>query len=285
MPGLSGPELVRRARAARPDLPVVMVTAYASLEGAVDALRAGADEFVQKPLDPEEVLGTLRRLLATRPKRRVLAIGAHPDDVEIGVGGTLLSHVASGDDVAILALSRGANGGDPERRVAEATEAARRLSASLMLGDLDDGSIPEAGLTVALIEHAVSLVRPDTIYTHCAADRHQDHRAVHQATAIGARTVGEVLAYQAPSTTVDFRPTRFVDIGRHLAGKLHAIGAHASQTEKCAYLAHELVRATARYWSRFCTASYVEPLEVAREASSVEPPRDLTNAEVSDVAA
>jgi hypothetical protein len=65
---------------------------------------------------------------------------------------------------------------------------------------------------------------------------------------------------------VDFRPTRFVAIDSHVERKLAAIGAFASQVEIRAYLEPDLIRSTARYWSRFGEGSYAEAFEVMREA-------------------
>ena len=63
MPRMSGLELVRALRDLRPQLPVVMVTAYGTVESAVDAMKAGAADFIQKPFPPEELLLVVRRVL------------------------------------------------------------------------------------------------------------------------------------------------------------------------------------------------------------------------------
>jgi LmbE family N-acetylglucosaminyl deacetylase len=104
------------------------------------------------------------------------------------------------------------------------------------------------------------------VYTHTPRDVHQDHRNVHHATLVAARGISRVYCYQAPSTTVEFRPTRFVTIDEFIDRKLEAIRAYSTQTAIRAYLDEELLRATARYWARFSQARYVEPLEVVRES-------------------
>ena len=71
---------------------------------------------------------------------------------------------------------------------------------------------------------------------------------------------------QSPSATVDFRPTHFVDIGAQLDAKLALLAAYGSQGIR-RYLAPEVIRANAIYWSRFSTADFVEPLEVVRGGS------------------
>ena len=63
MPGRSGIELVREARRIAPDVPVVVMTGFPNLESAVESIRAGAFDYIQKPFGPEELLRVLRRAL------------------------------------------------------------------------------------------------------------------------------------------------------------------------------------------------------------------------------
>jgi DNA-binding NtrC family response regulator len=63
MPGMSGMELLREIHRLQPHLPVIMVTAYGTVETAVDAMRAGASDFIQKPFTPDELLLVTQRVL------------------------------------------------------------------------------------------------------------------------------------------------------------------------------------------------------------------------------
>ncbi|MBI4605288.1 MAG: sigma-54-dependent Fis family transcriptional regulator, partial [Planctomycetes bacterium] len=67
--GMDGLELQKRARAEYPDLPVVMITAYAAVETAVRALKQGAYDYIPKPFSGEEVRGAVRRALESRRLR------------------------------------------------------------------------------------------------------------------------------------------------------------------------------------------------------------------------
>ena len=200
----------------------------------------------------------------TRAAQRVLAVGAHPDDVEIAVGGALAAHAAAGDQVSILTLSGGARGGDMAVRRAEAEASAATIGAQLFLEDFEDTAIQATGDVVRAIEAVIARVTPTVVYTHSEHDRHQDHRATYQAAAVGARRVGTLACWQSPSTTLDYRPNRFIDIGAHLGTKLAMIGAFASQAGR-EYMDPDLVTATARYWSRAGGGRYCEPLQVVRE--------------------
>jgi LmbE family N-acetylglucosaminyl deacetylase len=273
MPGMTGLELLQALREVSPDLPVAVLTAHSSVDYAVRALRDRADEFLDKSLPPDQLLASVRALIAKgraarlAARQAVLAIGAHPDDVEIGAAGTLLAHRNMGHEVSILTLSRGARGGAESTRASESETAALALGARLFLEDLQDTDIREGDPTIRLISSVVDEVQPTVIYTHSVHDLHQDHRNVHRAAMVAAREVGGVYCFQSPSATVDFRPTRFVGIDDEVELKLMAIKAFASQTEVRAYLMPDLIRSTARYWSRFGGGLYAEAFEVVREAA------------------
>lgn len=288
MPGMTGLELLRRVHLIAPDLPVAVVTAHASLDRAVTALRESAADFLYKPVPldvfREKVAALAVRGRAARASVResVLAIGAHPDDVEIGAAGTLLAHRAAGDTVSILTLSHGMRGGVEELRVRESADAARIIGARLYLRDLEDTRIPEGNPTIAVVEEAIAEAQPTVIYTHSLHDVHQDHRNTHRAVMVAARPVDRVRCFQSSSATVDFRPTFFVPIDDHVGGKLESIRAFASQAAIRDYLEPELIVATARYWSRFSGGGgHAEPFEVLRDRSLPQPSAGAGPAEAS----
>jgi CheY-like chemotaxis protein len=88
MPGLDGLETLRRIKEAAPDACVLMVTAYASVELAVDAMRAGAMDFLRKPMTPETLRSAVAAAIANKPTRQPFrrAVDAAPQrPVEIAV--------------------------------------------------------------------------------------------------------------------------------------------------------------------------------------------------------
>jgi LmbE family N-acetylglucosaminyl deacetylase/CheY-like chemotaxis protein len=272
LPGMDGLEFLQIARTRNPEVASLVVSGRTRFDYAVEAIRAGADDYVTKPVDPANLLEKVQAIIAARRARRpqraetVLAVGAHPDDVEIGCGGILLRHSALGHSVSILTLTGGEAGGEPGVRARESQAAAELISARLFMLDLTDTSVTEHGATISAISRVVEEVGPTTIYTHSAHDVHQDHRNAHNATLVAARQISRVYAYQSPSSSVEFQPSRFVTIDDFLPGKLAAIRAYGSQVEIRGYLDEELLAATARYWSRFSSCRYAEPLEVLRES-------------------
>ena len=166
-------------------------------------------------------------------------------------------------------MSRGARGGDAANRESESQAAAQLLGAELFLKDLVDTEITSGGDTVRLIEEVVAQVQPTIVYTHSSHDRHQDHRAVNEAAAVATRRIGNVLCFQSPSATIDYRPTRFIRIEQFLEKKFELLNCYASQTQSRDYLEPDFVLATARYWTRFGGGKAVEPLEVIRESTDL----------------
>lgn len=275
MPGMTGLELLQALRQVAPSLSIAVLTAHASLDNIVRALRDHADEFLQKSVPPDELLAAVGSLVAKgraarlAARQSVLAIGAHPDDVEIGAAGTLLVHRGMGHEVSILTLSRGARGGQESTRAGESDMAAMVLGATLYLEDLIDTQIAEGDPTIGVISRVIEAVRPTMIYTHSLHDVHQDHRNTHRAAMVAVRGIGRVFCFQSPSATVDFRPTHFVTVDEHVERKLLAIKAFTSQAEVRAYLEPDLIESTARYWSRFGDGRYAEAFEVMRETAMV----------------
>ena len=272
LPGIDGIEFLKVVKAAHPRVSALVLSGRSSFDYAIAAIRANADDYMTKPVDPEALREKATELIALTSARGVsrrevaLAIGAHPDDVEIGCGGLLLRHAAAGDEVAILTLTGGEAGGEVADRARESQRAAELLSARLIHADLRDTSLSDAGLTIETIKRAIDETGATTIYTHTSRDVHQDHRNTHNATLVAAREVPRVYCYQSPSTTVDFHPTRFASIDDFVDAKLEVIRAYESQVSTRRYLDEELLRATARYWARFAGSRYVEPLEVIRES-------------------
>jgi LmbE family N-acetylglucosaminyl deacetylase len=167
--------------------------------------------------------------------------------------------------VHLLTLTGGDAAGERAERAEEQRRAAKLMGARLVHLDLRDGLLAEGGATIAAIKATIDELRPDIVYTHSDRDALQDHRNVHRATLAAAPGVARIYSYQSPSTTIDFRPTRFVAIDTFVDRKIEVLGAYGSQVKVRRYLAEDVLRATVRYWSRYGESTYAEPLEVVRE--------------------
>ena len=195
---------------------------------------------------------------------KVLAIGAHPDDIELGCGATLLGHRRRGDDVAMLVMTTGERGPqDARSRICEQEDAAALLGAHLFWGGFQDGYVPEGGEVVAAIESVLAATGADVVYTHARNDSHQDHRATAAASVAACRRVRRVLHYESPST-LDFHPNVYVDAAGRVEAKMDLIRAHVSQVLKNGLVDLEACEALARYRGFASRGRWAEAFEVAR---------------------
>jgi LmbE family N-acetylglucosaminyl deacetylase len=143
----------------------------------------------------------------------VLAVGAHPDDIELGCSGTLALHKAHGDKVYLLVLTRGEASGDAKVREGECRKAAKILGADcLFFGELEDTKVHDGRETIDIIEKIIDEVKPDIIYAPTRKDTHQDHRNTGNAVLSAGRRCKLILLYEGASTQRDFVPQVFVDI-------------------------------------------------------------------------
>ena len=163
---------------------------------------------------------------------RILAIGPHPDDIEIGCGGALLQYARAGHEVYLMTLTGGAYGGDAEVRKKEARASADFMGAKdLFVGGFKDTELAADRQLILMIENAVNTVEPDLVFVNYSEDTHQDHRAASSAAVSATRYVKEVLFYEVPST-YNFDPKVFVDIKDVLEDKKELLKKHASQVDR-----------------------------------------------------
>lgn len=177
-------------------------------------------------------------------KLDVLAIGAHPDDVELGCGATVAKLIGSGRRVGILHLTRGEAGtrGTPEERVAEAEAAGHVLgAAAVTFLDCGDGRLRH-GIEEedALIEQ-LRLFRPEIVLSPSPEDRHPDHGRAHRlvkdacfyaglrrrASSLGKpHRPAAVFSYMQHDS---FAPSFVVDVTEHWHQKIDALACYDSQ--------------------------------------------------------
>ena len=179
----------------------------------------------------------------------VLAFGSHPDDVELGCGGTVASLVASGYRVGIADLTRGELGsrGTPEIREQEAAEAARILGVERRINlGMPDGNIRNSRKNRLSIIAEIRATRPDILLIPAPDCRHPDHpagarlvaEAAFQSGLLMVETFDATGAQQQPwrpphilhyMQSIPFEPTLVVDVSDFWATRNEAVRAFASQ--------------------------------------------------------
>jgi LmbE family N-acetylglucosaminyl deacetylase len=185
-------------------------------------------------------------------RKKILCIGAHPDDLELGMGGTIAKHVDKGHEVHLVICTQGIGGesGHPKLRMDEAKKAAAILGADLHPIDYPVLQLNKPSNDFKMkIGNLIQSINPDRIYTHSPCDYHQIHCTVARSVTDVIDNIKEFVYYEIiSSTTPDFRPNAYVDITDYIDVKLTSLKAHQSQGSKL-YIISNAVKslAHARY--------------------------------------
>jgi LmbE family N-acetylglucosaminyl deacetylase len=162
----------------------------------------------------------------------VLAIGSHPDDIELGCGGTLIKAEENGHKIFLYTLTNGAASGDPIERTVEMLQSARMLKAkSLWIDNFQDGRLINGFELISHLEYVINECDPDIIFTHLLSDYHHDHRAVAISTLEAARNCHNIMSYEVPYSR-KFDPQVYFDISDVIDKKVRLIEIFASQRGK-----------------------------------------------------
>jgi len=197
----------------------------------------------------------------------VLALGAHPDDIEYGCGGMLTKYAQRGHDVYLWIASNGDRGGDGALRLEEQADSALVMGAREVLwGDYQDTEIPLTRELIVRLESVIRKIDPRMIFVHYPDDTHQDHRNLAQSTLSAMRYVPNFLFYEGP-TTQNFTPNCFTDIEKVLDKKLACLEAHRSQVAKTNIedlTILELARSSANFRGIQARVKYAEAFQSIR---------------------
>jgi LmbE family N-acetylglucosaminyl deacetylase len=193
----------------------------------------------------------------------ILAVGAHPDDIEFGCAGTILRHIKRGDEVTFVVLSKGEKGGDPETRVKEAREAAKAVGANINVYDFPDTAIPQSHELIDRLEALIKNLNPRRVYMHSVKDTHQDHRNSAFATLSAARSVPEILAYESPSLYLNFNPNYYVDISNYMEKKMKILNLFTTQNGR-EYMKMNAIRGLSQFRGLAPSVGHAEAFEIVR---------------------
>ena len=199
--------------------------------------------------------------------KTVLAVGAHADDIELAVGGTIAKLRRADARVVMMVVSLP---GDYALRRREAARAAEILGCELRVL-MPDGARRIEDLKsyelVAMIDREVREFAPAAMLTHGASEFHRDHVLVHEACLSSQRLAYFDFFTYHPNfcrpVPVPFHPRAYVDISDTIDTKMRAIEAHASQFQ-CRGIAVDVYRDIARLNGRMIGSPYAEGLDVGR---------------------
>jgi LmbE family N-acetylglucosaminyl deacetylase len=214
--------------------------------------------------------------------KNILAIGAHPDDVEFGCFGTLKKHILNGDSVTICLMSASdvndATTGLATRTkvdsINEASLSSQLIGAKLITMDFEDTKIPFNHNSIRQLEKIINDNNIDTIYTHWPGDTHQDHINTLNTTLAAARLVNNVFCYEQvplPRVCINYPVANyFVDITNTMNCKIDACELHTSQVKKYKLYNIDIIdnlKTLAMYRGNQCSVKYAEAFNILKMIS------------------
>jgi LmbE family N-acetylglucosaminyl deacetylase len=206
--------------------------------------------------------------------RNILAIGAHFDDIELGIGGTIIQHIKNGDNVIALVVSPSGYS-NPEGKVVRenktATEEGKKAMEilgvkNLTILDFETFKIEDNDELVAAILKVIEKEEIDLVYTTWYGDAHRDHRNLSKATIMATRHVPNVLMYCINwyESFHSFKPRIFSDITGVFDRKKDAINAHKSEVERVKDSWIKFIDASSNFYGLKAGVERAEGFEVIR---------------------
>lgn len=204
--------------------------------------------------------------------RRILIIGAHADDIEIGCGGTAHKLLAGGAEVTGLVITdthyvrdgivyRDSSVAQQESKLASAT-----IGYKTYYGDVRNNDVKVTSELVYFIRNYIEKFQIDTIFTHWDGDAHLDHRNVARATIMATRDPRNLLMYRTNHyiSPDAFRPNLIVDISDSIDVKMNAIGCYQSELERSGSEYFDWIRHANRVSGATGNVEYAEEFQIVK---------------------
>lgn len=196
----------------------------------------------------------------------ILVFGAHPDDIEIGMGGTLVKFSKKGNNVKgyVATLPD-----EKEGRIKEAQISADILGIDIKLLDMNFDELYHNRKIVEIIDSIIVEFKPDMVFTHWNKDSHQDHNALTRGV-IAATRKNNCSVYMYEQTLpggivpYSFQAQMFIDISNEIEEKLSSISAHKSQLVRNGDEWINGVKGRAMYRGNQINVKYAEAFQVIK---------------------
>ena len=165
--------------------------------------------------------------------KNILCIGAHPDDIEIGMGGTVAKLTSLGNRVVMLVFAN-TDIKNINERCEEARLSANYLNAEIEIVKINSEELQMNRFLVGKLDKYVKKYSPHTVYSHWINDSHQDHQLISKATIASIRkNICSLYMYEETIpggiTPYSFQAQMYIDIEEHIENKITALKFHNSQ--------------------------------------------------------
>jgi LmbE family N-acetylglucosaminyl deacetylase len=205
---------------------------------------------------------------------KVLAIGAHFDDIELGCGGTLLKHKQAGDEIYLLVVTHSGYTSSnkkwtrqKEQAKSEGEESAKALGATLICCEKAPHSIVQTEELILELEEIINNINPDRVYTHQPNDSHADHSAIGYCSIRACRKCSEVMLYRSNWYIMDNAQddNYYVNISAHIEKKMELMRIFKSEMEQVNYSWVDFVKKQNSASGAKINVSYVETFHIMKK--------------------
>jgi LmbE family N-acetylglucosaminyl deacetylase len=203
--------------------------------------------------------------------KSILVFGAHPDDLEIGMGGTIAKLSAMGYEVQpiIATLPNFVKSDTKEGRKTESMSSAKVMGCKPpVFLDLSPDEMIFGRKFISLIDSLVTKYRPDSVFTQWYGDSHQDHQILTKSVISACRDQDNLFMYETTIpggiTENSFRPQLFVDISDTLDTKKNALECFESQFLRCGEIWIPAIIGRCSYRGYQINSKYAEAFEVVK---------------------
>jgi len=203
--------------------------------------------------------------------KSILVFGAHPDDLEIGMGGTIAKLSAMGHEVQpiIATLPNFVKSDTKEGRKTESVLSAKVMGCKPpVFLDLSPEEMIFGRKFISLIDSLVTKYKPDSVFTQWYGDSHQDHQILTKSVISACRDQNNLFMYETTIpggiTENSFRPQLFVDISDTLDTKKNALECFESQFVRCGEIWIPAIIGRCSYRGYQINAKYAEAFEVVK---------------------
>jgi LmbE family N-acetylglucosaminyl deacetylase len=215
-------------------------------------------------------------VFSNEKKLKIIAIGAHPDDIELACGGVLASAIEKGHDVTMVVATGNSsldhNGNsirtDIEAKQEQANAAKKLGIIKVEVLGFHDMNVPYSQQLISELDKIINDIKPDIIFTHFVFDTHQDHIRTAQSTLSAARKQNTILLYEPINPSgrgyIPFRAQVYFDISKTIKQKLDSLKEHKSQYKKYGDSWIEGVTARAKFRGFEMGVNYAECFELVR---------------------
>jgi len=210
-----------------------------------------------------------QQMKTTKNNKTIVVFGAHPDDIEIGMGGTIAKLAKLGYDIKLVIAHTSSSEGMREIRKTESRKAA------IVMGcdppeflDLEPSDFSFNRTLVCRLDKLIEKYKPEAVFTQWVGDSHQDHQILTRCVLAASRSINNVFMYETtiPSliTDVPFGPRMYVNISSTIEIKRKAVLCHQTQAKRYGPLWIKAVIARSTFRGFQIRSPHAEVFEVTK---------------------